>query len=151
MSDTVQCDQTVIDLHGTNKRFGELSLQRQPQDVSPVRCLKVLCLAFSMWPGYAMDQNQSVLSLVSWIDDGKMCCALGADSEAFSLSDHCPIMLSQGSETVFRRRLRRSIAISYGFNHHCHGRSRGFESRCPRQSFVFALRKIRSKGFLYVG
>ena len=54
---------------------------------------------------------------------------------SISLSDHCPIRLSQGSETVFRRRLCRSFSISYGFNHHCHGRGRGFESRRPRHSF----------------
>ena len=52
-----------------------------------------------------------------------------------SLSDHCPIRLFQGSETVFRRRLCRSMSLSYGFNHLCHGRGRGFESRRPRHSF----------------
>ena len=53
----------------------------------------------------------------------------------FSLSDHRPISLSQGSETVFRRRLCRSFSLGYGFNHHCQGRGRGFESRRPRHSF----------------
>jgi hypothetical protein len=51
-------------------------------------------------------------------------CLLAA--EVFSLSDHCPIRFSQGSETVFRRRLCRSLSISYGFNPHCHGRGRQF-------------------------
>jgi len=32
------------------------------------------------------------------------------------MSDHCPISPSQGSETVFRRRLCGSISLSYGFN-----------------------------------
>src|SRR5215469_13448535 len=49
-----------------------------------------------------------------------------------SLSDHCPIRLSQGSETVFRRRLCRSMSLSYGFNHHSHGRGREFEPHRPR-------------------
>ena len=46
---------------------------------------------------------------------------------SFSLSDHCPIKVFQGSETVFRRRLCRSMSLSYGFNHHCHGTAKGNE------------------------
>ena len=51
------------------------------------------------------------------------------------VSDHCPIGHSQGSKTVFERRLCRSMSISYGFVSHCHGRGREFESRRPRQLF----------------
>ena len=58
--------------------------------------------------------------------------AVSYRQRSISLSDHCPIMLSQGSETVFRRRLCRSMSLSYGFNHLCHGRGRGFESRLSR-------------------
>ncbi len=60
---------------------------------------------------------------------------LGSDQQNIHLSDHCPLRLSQGSETVLRRRLCRSLSIGYGFNHPCHGRGRGFESRRPRHSF----------------
>jgi len=51
------------------------------------------------------------------------------------MSDHCPISLSQGSETVLSRRLCRSFSLGYGFNDHCHGRGRELKSRRPRHCF----------------
>jgi hypothetical protein len=50
----------------------------------------------------------------------------------FAKSESTTIAAFGRNDLFYRRRLCRSFLVSYGFNHHWHGRGREFESRRPR-------------------